>query len=274
KDANLLLSQHGAPRQRFDVIDVDPFGSPVPYLDTALRALRNSGLLALTATDLAPLCGVHSKACKRKYGGKPLRTEYCHETAIRLLTGCVATTAAKYDIGINLLFNHSNDHYIRVYIQIQYGAKKADISVHNLGYILHCFGCFHRETTKNPFSKRIEKCPECNSKMNWIGPLWLGEIFNKRFCDLMNEESKHVAFRNNGKISKIIALAKGEIEGPETYFVIDKISDKLSLPVPSVSSIIQKLQDRGFCAVPTLFNTRGIRTNAPALTMQNLLKNQ
>ncbi len=75
KDANFLLSSYAAPRKRFDYVDIDPFGSPVPYIDSALRALRNGGLLALTATDMAPLCGVHAKACLRKYGGKPLRTE-------------------------------------------------------------------------------------------------------------------------------------------------------------------------------------------------------
>ena len=145
KDANCLLSCHGAPRKRFDVVDIDPFGSPVPYLDSAICALRNQGLLAVTATDLAPLCGVHSKACIRKYGGKPLRTEYCHEFAVRLLAGSVATAAAKHDIGVRVLFSHSTDHYIRVYAQIGYGAKKADSSIKNLGYMLHCFTCFHRE---------------------------------------------------------------------------------------------------------------------------------
>jgi len=112
EDANLLLSYIGAPHKRFDAIDVDPFGSPVPYLDSAVRALRNNGLLALTATDMAPLCGVHPKACIRKYGGKPLRTEYCHELAVRLLAGYLATTAAKYDISIHMLFSHSTGHYV------------------------------------------------------------------------------------------------------------------------------------------------------------------
>jgi len=271
-EANLLLSQYGAPRKRFGVIDVDPFGSPVPYLDASLRALRNNGLLALTATDLAPLCGVHSRACQRKYGGKPLRTEYCHELAVRLLSGCVATTAAKYDIGIRVLFSHSNDHYIRVYIQIKYGAKKGDLSIASLGYILHCFNCFHREFTKKPFSKRIENCPECSSKMSWAGPLWLGDIFDEHFCDLLAEENKHVAFKNSRKISKMITLVKTEATESATYFVIDKISDKLSLPVPSVLSLINKLHERGFRAIPTHFNSRGIRSNAPALVIQELIK--
>jgi tRNA (guanine26-N2/guanine27-N2)-dimethyltransferase len=272
KDANCLLSCHGAPRKRFDVVDVDPFGSPVPYLDSAIRALRNKGLLAVTATDLAPLCGVHSKACVRKYGGKPLRTEYCHELAVRLLAGCIATVAAKHDIGIRVVFSHCTDHYARVYVEMDYGAKKADESVKNLGYVLHCFNCMHRETAKKTFAKRIEKCPECGSKMDYAGPLWLERIFDKRFCELMAKENMHTAFRNSGKIAKLLSLAKGEAEAPVTYYVLDKISDKLALPMPSVDAMLQILRESGFQAFPTHFNSRGIRTDAPALTVQKLLQ--
>jgi tRNA (guanine26-N2/guanine27-N2)-dimethyltransferase len=271
-DANCLLSCHGAPRQRFDVIDVDPFGSPVPYLDSAVRALRNKGLLAVTATDLAPLCGVHAKACVRKYGGKPLRTEYCHELAVRLLAGCVATVAAKQDIGVRVVFSHSTAHYIRVYAQIGYGAKKADASIKNLGYVLHCFNCFHRETATTFSAKFFEKCPECGSKVNWAGPLWLGKIFGTHFCELMTQENKRTALRNSRKIAKLLDLAKDEAEAPATYYVIDHISDKLALPVPSVSAVLQGLRDEGFQAFPTHFNSRGIRTDAPALAVQELLR--
>jgi tRNA (guanine26-N2/guanine27-N2)-dimethyltransferase len=272
KDVNCLLSCHGAPHRRFDIVDVDPFGSPVPYLDSAVRALRNKGLLAATATDLAPLCGVHAKACVRKYGGKPLRTEYCHELAVRLLAGCVAMVAAKHDIGVRVLFSHSTDHYIRVYVQIAYGAKKADASIKNLGYVLHCFNCLHRETVRNPFDWCLAKCPECGQKLDWAGPLWLSKIFDRQFCELMAEENRHTAFRNSGKITKLLALAKDEAEAPATYYVIDKISNKLSLPVPSGDAVLKTLSKSGFQAVPTHFNSRGLKTNAPALTMQNMIR--
>jgi tRNA (guanine26-N2/guanine27-N2)-dimethyltransferase len=272
KDANCLLSCHSAPRKRFDVVDIDPFGSPVPYLDSAIRALRNTGLLAVTATDLAPLCGVHPKACIRKYGGKPLRTEYCHELAVRLLTGCVATLAAKHDIGIRVVFSHSSDHYVRVYAETGYGAKKADESVKNLGYILHCFNCLHRETAASAFSKNIEKCPECGSRMDFAGPLWLGRILDKQFCESMTKENMQRAFRSSFRISKLMSLARDEAEAPLTYYIIDKVSSKLSLHVPSVATMLKLLLEKGFQAVPTHFNSRGIRTNAPALTMQNFVK--
>jgi tRNA (guanine26-N2/guanine27-N2)-dimethyltransferase len=272
KDANCLLSCHGAPRMRFDVVDIDPFGSPVPYLDSAVRALRNKGFLAVTATDLAPLCGVHAKACVRKYGGKPLRTEYCHELAVRLLAGCVATVAAKHDIGVHVVFSHSTDHYIRVYAQITYGAKKADASIKNLGYVLHCFNCFHRETVKALSAKFFEKCPECGSRMDWAGPLWLEKIFDSKFCERVAQENRRTALRNSGKIGRLLDLAKDEAEAPATYYVIDKISDKLALPVPSVSAMLQKLHDRGFRAFLTHFNSRGVRTNAPSSAVQELLR--
>ncbi|MEM2081277.1 MAG: tRNA (guanine(10)-N(2))-dimethyltransferase [Candidatus Bathyarchaeia archaeon] len=270
KDANCLLSERAAPHRRFDAVDVDPFGSPAPYLDSAIRALRDNGLLAVTATDLAPLCGVHPKACVRKYGGKPLRAEYCQELAVRLLAGCIAAVAAKHDIGIRVLFSHSTDHYIRVYAQIAYGAKKADDAVKSLGYILHCFNCLHRENVKALFGRGVE-CPQCGSKMDYAGPLWLEKIFDRSFCELMEKENMHRALRNSLKIAKLLSTAKEEAEAPATYYVLDKIGDKLALPVPAVNAILQVLRENGFQAFPTHFNSRGIRTDAPAFTMQRLI---
>src|SRR4030042_5936351 len=162
KDANLLLSSYAAPRKRFDARDIDPFGSPVPYIDSAVRAIRDNGLLALTATDMAPLCGVHPRACIRKYGGKPLRTEYCHELPARLVAGSLATTTAKHNMGTEVVFAHQAEHYVRIYASVHYGASKADESLKNMGYVLHCFKCLHRETIEGLFlAQTHELCREC-----------------------------------------------------------------------------------------------------------------
>jgi tRNA (guanine26-N2/guanine27-N2)-dimethyltransferase len=272
KDANRLLTEHSAPKTRFNVIDIDPFGTPVPHLDSTVQALRNNGLLATTATDMAPLCGVHAKACIRKYGGRPLRTEYCQELAVRLLAGAVATAAAKHDIGTRVLFSHCSDHYIRVYTQIGYGCQKADESLKTMGYILHCFNCLHRETTAKPFPDAAAKCPECGTKMDHAGPLWLGKIFDPQFIDLMIKQNGRTAFRNSGKITKLLGLARDEAEAPATYFVLDRLSGKFGLPAPSTGAFFQALRAAGFKAVATHFNSRGIRTDAPASAMQETLK--
>jgi len=271
EDANLLLSRYAAPRKRFSFIDIDPFGSPVPYLDAALRALRNGGLLALTATDMAPLCGVHPQACVRKYGGKPLRTEYCHELAVRLLIGCLTMMAAKHDIGINVLFSHSTDHYIRAYAVTRYGAKQADNGARMMGYILHCFACFHREPSIGlvPFLKR--ECTECGSTLSVAGPLWLGKMLDETFCGLMEKEVEGRGLKQEKRILKLLSVARNEAEAPLTYYVIDKICDKLNLPIPPLIEIIDELKRAGFQASPTHFNSRGVRTDASAEVVKGIV---
>lgn len=273
EDANFLLACYGAPRKRFDAVDIDPFGSPTPFLDSAIRAIRDGGFLALTATDMAPLCGVYPKACLRKYGGKPLRTEYCHEIAVRLVIGCVAATAAKYEIGVNPLFSHSTDHYLRVYAVLQHGAEKADRSLSKMGYILHCFKCFHRETLdKNFLMGHGGKCPECGSKLDLAGPLWLGKLAEKEFCALMENEAEKRKLNFKRRIQKILALIKEEGDAPATYYVLDKLCDEMDLPVPSAKKVLLLLKEKGFQASLTHFNPKGVRSNACAAEMKKLLQ--
>jgi tRNA (guanine26-N2/guanine27-N2)-dimethyltransferase len=63
KDLNVLLAE-----RRFHSIDIDPFGSPVHFIDSAARSIYNKGIIACTATDTAALCGVFPKVCYRRYG--------------------------------------------------------------------------------------------------------------------------------------------------------------------------------------------------------------
>ncbi len=271
EDANLLLSRYAAPRRRFDFIDVDPFGSPVRYLDSAIRALRDGGLLAITATDMAPLCGVHPKACVRKYGGKPLRTEYCHELALRLLIGCLAMMAAKHDVGIEVVFTHSTDHYIRLYILGHYGAKQADRGLGEMGHVLHCFACSHREASKGMFSPLRRECPECGSKLESAGPLWLGKLLDERFCMLMESEAEERSLRQGKRIHRLLSRVREEAEAPITYYVIDKVCDQLGLPVPPMSEVLNGLEKVGFRALTTHFHNRGFRTDAPAKGVREVM---
>jgi tRNA (guanine26-N2/guanine27-N2)-dimethyltransferase len=264
EDANELLSRFGAPRRRFDYVDVDPFGSPMPYVDSVLRALRRMGLVALTATDLAPLCGVHPKACVRRYGGRPLRTEYCHELAVRLLAGALARTAARYDFGIRVMFSHSSQHYIRLYAVVDYGAKVADASLENLGNVYHCFTCLHREASVGMFRYEKETCPECGDKMSVAGPLWVGGVLDEGFVAAMEMELKTKVFRQKKKVRRLLNLAKEETNAPITYYVIDKVCDKLGLPVPPIERVIRELKKAGYQTSMTHFKTRGVKTKAQA----------
>lgn len=43
-------------KKYFDIIDLDPYGTAVPFLESAISCLEDGGLLAVTYTDLAVLC--------------------------------------------------------------------------------------------------------------------------------------------------------------------------------------------------------------------------
>ena len=75
EDANMLLLQS----KGFDYIDVDPFGSPNDFLDLSIVRLSRGGILAVTATDTAPLSGTYPDACLRNYWAKPLRNNLMHK---------------------------------------------------------------------------------------------------------------------------------------------------------------------------------------------------
>ena len=91
--------------KRATIVDVDPFGTPAPYLDCLLRSVENGGLISVTATDTAVLCGVYPKVCYRKYYGNPLRTKYAGEIEIRLLISSIALIASRLNLSITPIFH-------------------------------------------------------------------------------------------------------------------------------------------------------------------------
>jgi len=80
EDAGLLMYKHRhPPSKHFDAIDLDPYGSASVFLDSAVQAVSDGGILLVTCTDMGVLCGNHSEACFGKYGSTSLKAKFCHE---------------------------------------------------------------------------------------------------------------------------------------------------------------------------------------------------
>ncbi|UCH57352.1 MAG: tRNA (guanine(10)-N(2))-dimethyltransferase [Candidatus Bathyarchaeota archaeon] len=269
-EANLLLSLHAKPLNRFDYVDIDPYGTPSPYIDSAVRACKKDGMVALTATDMAPLCGVNQKACVRKYGGRPLRTEYCHEQALRLVAGAFVTRSAIHEVATRPVFSYASDHYVRVYFMLTSGKKRVDSGLGQMGYILHCFGCSNRKVV----STRIhsdEVCDHCGSMMRAAGPLWIGELAEASFCDEMLDVSERSAISSNRRLIQIIGMVGDEIGLPPGFYNIDKVSSKLRIPSVPITQVLGTLREAGFRAVGTHIDGRGLKTNAAIQDIDNVV---
>ena len=270
-DANALMTSFSAPGRRFDYVDLDPFGPPSPFLDSAVRCVRNGGLLAMTATDMAPLCGVYVAACIRKYGSVPMRVGYAKELALRILVGALARVAAAHEVGIRPVLCHATDHYARAYCIVRRGAGRASESVGELGYIAHCPRCHEREVVRGLIWSGDWACHECGSKRLVAGPLWIGDLLDSAFCREVASELEGTPWIGR-RARKLVALLLEEAGGPPTYYPLAKLCDELQVPTPPVGAVIEALRERGWWASRTHLDPQGVRTDAPAGEVMGLLR--
>jgi len=87
----------------------------------------------------------------------------------------------------------------------------------------------------------------------------------------MEREAEVRGLRQEKRLLKMLSLIKNEAEAPVTYFAVDKICDKLNLPVPAQKKVLDKLKEADFQAVLTHFNSRGFRTDAPANRVKKII---
>jgi tRNA (guanine26-N2/guanine27-N2)-dimethyltransferase len=265
EDANVHLLQN-----KYDLVDVDPFGSPVPFLDTACRSTKK--LLLLTATDTAPLCGAHPGGM-RKYDAKPLNTEYHKEMAARILLGRVLRDLCKFDKAVQPLLSYSKAHFIRIIAQVEKGAKKADSSLKRLGFIAHCFSCGTRFafSCSDMQEMRIEnKCEVCTAKIRIAGPLYIGAIKEGGFCERVHEELWKREMGRKKEARKIVETCINELDIP-FYYEHHAICKALKVPPSCISSLIDALRSSGFSAGRTHFSDTAFKTDAKMAEIKRII---
>ncbi len=98
-----------------DFLEIDPFGTPSPYLVDAFRFFntKKTAYLSVTATDVAVLCGGKTAPCMKNYHSKPMNNEFTHETGLRIMIKKIAETAAEFNMGIRPLVSFSDKHYLK-----------------------------------------------------------------------------------------------------------------------------------------------------------------
>ncbi len=268
-DAFTLLAEN--PRERFDLIDLDPFGSPSPFLESALRATENGGVLTATATDMGPLCGARPRACKRKYGVDSIRVEFEKEVALRALASAVATTAAKLELGVRLAFSHATDHYGRLYATVIKGRKAANESLANLGFVTHCSACLTRTTTS--FLSSIHgECGSCGSRTSVGGPFWLGPLWDRETVERMIQHTPLLLSTRFSEIQKTLSYIEGELDFPPFYYTTDSAAAAFRTKPPPISTLLSSLRENGYRASRTHFNPCGFRTDAPIPQIASLFR--
>jgi len=268
-EANLLLNSLKWKGYKFDVIDIDPFGTPIPFLDATFRVIKNGGMVSVTATDLAPLLGAKANACLRKYQAISIKTPFSREIAVRILVGYICRQAAKYELAITPLFSYSLSHIVRVHIIVKRGARRADKALKELGYACYCEKCGYRGLVRSYPMISFSECPVCSHQLLKIGPLWVGSLWKLDFIDEVRRIYKERAYLHNESLSNVLRIIHKESRAPPLYYSVKEFSRVLRVREVSLSELVSRLRSKGFFASRTHFDPKGFKTDA----MINFIKN-
>ena len=249
-----LYSRYGRD-EKFSYVDVDPFGTPVPYLQAALRATKDGGIASFTATDTAVLCGVHVRVAERRYGGTPVNNHFHHETGVRLLLNAVRREAASLDLGIRPLAVHSTRHYIRVFVRVEVGPSKAEAARESEGYVLWCRQCGRLAEGPVPGGP----CEECGARLKVTGPLWLGELTETKTLRDAVAASGRLGLPEATRVLSSLLRVDGF---PPWSFSIEGICSVLRIASVSDSTVAELLESQGYRTLRQPLEKTGLKTDA------------
>ncbi len=252
RDLRALLSE-----ESFDYVDVDPFGSPVQFVDAAVQGCRNRGIVALTATDTAPLCGTYPRTSLRRYGALSARSPFSHETGLRILIGYAVREAAKHDRSCEPLLCFSADHYLRCYLRIVNGASRANAALRKMGY-----AAYDRMSLERGVSDERGSPADA-------GPLWGGQLHSD---DVLSAMVVDESLGTSRRLAKMMALWKEEAASPPLFYKVDELAKMTKHSPPRPADLVDRVRSEGWSASRTHFDPKGIKTDIGAAGLLDILR--
>lgn len=160
---------------KYDYIDIDPFGSPIGFIEISVDSLRKNGLLGVTATDVSALSG-SKKSCLRKYFTKGIKTDFYLEFGIRNLIKYVILEGLKKDFAMIPVFGYYYKHHYRVFFLKSTKAKDRNYLLENIKTFYYCKNCHNKSLSE-------DICNICGNKMIELGPIYSGKIYDDFFLN-------------------------------------------------------------------------------------------
>ena len=276
-DAKVLLLTESRDR-RFDFVDVDPFGTPAPYMTAAVQSLNpRRALLALTATDMPVLCGAQPRIAVRKYGGISIRAPFSHELAVRLLIGRAFNIAAMNDCAVTPLAALSTDHYVRTWLEVRSSCADSNVQTRKIGFVVYCQGCMATEILPlGSAAIRAElehQKDDCSGRLFLAGPLWIGELYNPSLLETAQRilsESQSMYHRRVPRLLETMRLECNLID--HIYVDLHALCDLHGLESPSIERLMDGLRESGYEVSRTHFRPTAIRTTAPVRQLVEMIR--
>lgn len=286
EDARVYMLTH---LKEFDVVDLDPYGTPSVFLDSAVQSVADGGMLMCTATDMAVLCGGNGEVCYSKYGSYPLRGKYCHEMALRILLACIESHANRYKRYIVPVLSVQMDFYVRVFVRIFTSASAMKNTPLKLSYVYQCTGCdsFHlqpvgRTATKNTCVRYLpgfgpvvpQECGDCGKKYNMGGPIWSAPIHDQEWVTFIldNVNTMKDRYPAYDKISAVLTTISEELSDVPLFLSLHNLCATLKCTSPSAVIFRSAVINAGYRISGTHVNPLGLKSDAPMDVIWDIMR--
>ncbi|KAG1753451.1 tRNA methyltransferase [Suillus lakei] len=269
-DACALMYNHRTEKTRVDVVDLDPYGTAAPFIDGAVQCVNDGGLLCVTCTDLSVLATTnYPEKCFSNYGGIPVKAEYCHEAALRLVLNTLSTSAGRYGRYIEPLLCLSIDFYVRLFVRVHSAPIEVKKAASKTAMYYICQGC--QSFYEQPLGRMVEKaherfgnvnllfktqagppvpqkCTECGSALHVAGPMWSGPLHNNGFISKVLEhlESNQDKYGTAVRMKGMLTVANEELHVP-FYFTPSRIAGLFHSICPPLDDVASALLNGGHC---------------------------
>ena len=249
------LNAHLADDSPYELVEIDPFGSPVPFLDAALRSARRGSVLGVAATDTAVLCGAKPEAARRRYLADVHHTDAHAEVATRVLLGYLARAAARFDRAVEPLLAYAAEHFVHVHVRLSEGAARADRALANLGFVRF-----------DPATGAHDPLPGAPTA-GAIGPVWLGPL-----VDPATLASLRPTPATGFAAARIVDRMREEVALPPFFFENNETARRAGVDPRPLPNVLEGLRAHGRRAAPTLFRENAFKTDLPASELLDLYR--
>ncbi len=238
-------------RRSFDLVDIDPFGTPVPFLRAGVEAVVDGGMLAVTATDMAVLAGPETQTCLTRYGARAVRGYLSREGAMRILIAKIRAEAQVLNRTAVPQLSVIGGYHIRGYFRILAGNPTGEHGVSQV-----------------PF-EGYEGPPLLNPRPS--GPLWTGKLHDRDFVRSLPE----IAHPGEEKaFPKLLTTLKSEAEVDCLFYhETGVLSKRLHLrSPPSRETIFEAVRAEGARITETHASPSGWRTELPLPRLEEIFR--
>lgn len=269
---------------KFNIVDLDPYGTASPFLDSAIQCIEEDGMLLVTCTDAAVLAGSgYPEKCFALYGGNNFGNSYInsetnHEVGIRLMLQSIAATAAKYKKSIEPMLSLSIDYYFRVWVKVKTSPIKVKTLASETMLTYGCNGCGHkvvqplgiRNDNKYIYPKLVGQvnshCQYCGSTHTVAGPMYAGPLHNQTFINKilqLNEKSDKEIYKTSERIKGMLTLAQSELNTVPFFYNLNHLNSIFKSPPISIGEYSKAVGNLGYKLSLTHAKKNCIKSDIP-----------